>query len=82
MVTRTGLSYCTEKFQTLKPYFGTLKYLNTESVKLGRLHPLLQSGSGSVRENTRIPRNSLMTGTYILQSNRSRFSGSEISPIC
>ena len=29
---------------------GHLKYLNTECVKLSRLHPLLQSGSDSVSD--------------------------------
>ena len=48
VVTKTFFPYWTEKFQTLKPYFGTLKYSNTECAKLGSLHPLIQIGSGSV----------------------------------
>ncbi|KAH3796782.1 hypothetical protein DPMN_150353 [Dreissena polymorpha] len=56
--------------------------MNTEYTH-GKLHPVLQVGCLSALEVTRLPvRLRLLTGTYILQVNRSRFNQYAIDPVC
>lgn len=76
-------SYWSEKLQTLKSLYGSLIYMNSDFVRLGKLHPVLQNSSGSARENTRFPvKLKIITGSYILQTNRAKFNGNEISSTC
>ena len=62
---------------------SSLKYLNPESVKVGKVHQIYSS----VRSNTLDVRRAevkarLLTGTYTLQSNRAKFNQYKVSPTC
>ena len=60
-----------------------LKYLNIDACGIGRVHNSWSSISNSVRDVRRTYiKVKMLTGTYVLQSNRSKFNKSEVSPIC
>lgn len=83
LVNRAVLSFWTEKIHSLKSLYGTLKYLNCENSRLGKMHPLLQIACQSAHEITRIPvKMKILTGTYILQTNRARFNAGSVKPLC
>ena len=62
---------------------SSLKYLNPDSVKVGKVHPVF----ATVRNNTYDTRRAevkvrLLTGTYTLQSNMAKFNQFNVSPTC
>ncbi|KAH3831757.1 hypothetical protein DPMN_105027 [Dreissena polymorpha] len=60
-----------------------LRHLNLQHVAIERPHPLLQIPSkSSCDANRALVKLKLMTGTYTLQSTRSRFNKSEVDPTC
>ena len=62
--------------------YSSLRYLHVEDYQPGKRHPSIQYVNGmrdALRVNTKMK---LVTGTYILQSNRSAFNQNELSPLC
>ena len=62
---------------------STLKYINPESLKVGRAHHVWSSVRNSVHDSRRAQLKSrLLTGTYTLQSNRAVFNQFAVDPTC
>ena len=62
--------------------YTSLKYLDS-NYNIGRIHPLLKSQSANIQDIRRIPtRLKIVTGTYILQTNRAVYSTHLISATC
>ena len=62
--------------------YTSLKYLDS-NYNIGRIHPLLKSQSANIQDIRRIPtRLKIVTGTYILQTNRAIYSKHLISATC
>ena len=60
----------------------TFKYLNTDTCGVGRVHNSWSSTSNSVRDVRRAHiKVKMLTGSYVWQSNRSKFNKYEVSPI-
>ena len=76
-------SYVEQQWREDMTSKSTLKYLNPESVKVGKIHPVF----AIVRHNTYDVKRAevkakLLTGTYILQSNRAKFNQFSVSSLC
>ena len=62
---------------------STLKYLNPEAVKVGKIHPVFATVRNNPYDVNRAKvKARLLTGTYTLQSNREKFNQFNVSPIC
>ena len=62
---------------------STLCYSNTELLKIGQTHSLWSSLDSTVADVRKgITKCRLITGTYMLQTSKSKFSRSSVSPIC
>ena len=62
---------------------SSLRYLNVNACDVGRVHNSWSSTSNSVRDVRRAHiKVRMLTGSYVLQTNRSKFNKSEVSPIC
>ena len=62
---------------------STLKYLNPEAVKVGKIHPVFATvRNNSYDINRAKVKARLLTGTYTLQSNRAKFNQFNVSPLC
>ncbi|MEW8548000.1 MAG: reverse transcriptase domain-containing protein [Candidatus Thiodiazotropha sp.] len=62
--------------------YSSLKYLS-KSFKIGKCHPAVKPHDLSIRDINRIPvMNKILTGTYILQTNRVKFNQNEVNPTC
>ena len=62
---------------------STLKYLNPEAVKVGKIHPVFATvRNNSYDVNRAKVKARLLTGTYTLQSNRAKFNQFNVSPLC
>ena len=60
----------------------SLRYMNLQ-YNPGYIHPILQIPLSSARSITRIPTKlRILTGTYILQTNRVAFNQNEVDPTC
>ena len=74
--------YWVEKIKFESTLYPSLPFLSFSTYTCGRRHPLLQD----VRNQQEIPRIRLklkvVTGTYILQVNRSSFNQNRIDPTC
>ena len=65
------------------PYYGKLCFMNCELYTPGKIHPLLQLDTQSVKDNTRLPSKlKFLCGSYVLQANRHKFDKSEVDPAC
>jgi hypothetical protein len=63
--------------------YQNLQYLSYDKYIPGKIHPILKVNCNSSRDVNRIPTKlKLITGTYILQSNRAEFRRGEINKIC
>ena len=83
LVKRAVNEFWTDKLSTEAADKSTLCYLNTEPLKIGQTHSLwssLESRVSDVRKG--ITRCRMITGTYMLQSIKSRFSKSSIKSTC
>jgi hypothetical protein len=59
-------------------YYPGLKYLNSADYRSGNIHPLLKVKCSSSIEISRIPPTlKIITGTYILQTIRTKMYGDE-----
>ncbi|CAC5381930.1 ANPRA [Mytilus coruscus] len=62
--------------------YSTLRYLKCE-YDIGRIHPLLKTTSANITEIKKLSICSkLVTGTYILQSNKAEYSNYATNPMC
>lgn len=60
-----------------------LKYLNSQSVSIGNSHSCWSSVRHNVHDNKRVElKAKILTGSYILQANRSCFNDYEVDPTC
>ena len=61
----------------------SLKYVNPNSLKVGKNHPVWSSVRYNTMDNKKTQlKCKLLTGTYILQGNRAAFNQHEVNPIC
>ena len=62
---------------------SSLKYLNPEAVKIGKVHQMYAAVRNNIQDVRRAEiKARLLTGTYTLQSNRAKFNQYNVSPIC
>ncbi|MES9903995.1 MAG: reverse transcriptase family protein, partial [Sedimenticola sp.] len=62
---------------------STLLYCNTSSLKIGKTHPVWNTVTSSVADVKKgITKARLLTGTYVLQSNRAKFNKQEVDDTC
>ena len=62
--------------------YSSLKYLSKTYI-VGKCHPAVKPCLNSDRDIPRIPvKNKVLTGTYILQTNRVKFNQNEVNPVC
>ena len=74
--------YWTARLSHQSTLYSSFKYLHTEDYSYGQRHPVIQT-IGNAREIPRISTKlKLVTGTYILQSNRAAFNQNAIDPTC
>lgn len=72
----------TNKILHSAAYSKSLKYLSKVYTP-GKVHPILQTPVKSARSINRIPTHlRILTGTYILQTNRAAFNQNEVDPTC
>ena len=74
--------YWTARLSHQSTLYSSLKYLHTADYCYGQRNPVIQT-IGNAREIPRISTKlKLVTGTYILQSNRAAFNQNAIDPTC
>ena len=62
--------------------YSSLKFLSKRYI-VGQCHTAIKPLPHSTRDINRIPvKNKILTGTYILQTNRAKFNQNEINPVC
>ena len=75
-------SYWNNRLQSVVPLYPSLKWLTWTKKPNRTLHPLIMS-AGNLPEVPRIAVHlKIVTGTYILQSNRASFNQNEVDPTC
>ena len=75
--------YWTEHFQSEAREKSTLKYLNIDSLKIGSTHLVWSTLESTVSEvRMGITKWRMLTGTYLLQSNKHKFSKSNECATC
>ena len=75
--------FWTEHFQSEAREKSTLKYLNIDSLKIGSTHQVWSTLESTVSEvRMGITKCRMLTGTYLLQSNKHKFSKSNESATC
>ena len=63
--------------------YSSLRHLSVDNYKIGKVHPILRLGPYSGRAANRISvKAKLLTGTYILQTNRTVFNNTAVDPQC
>ena len=75
-------AYWMDQIKYRASLYSSLRYLHVEDYQPGKRHPSIQYVNGmrdALRVSTKVK---LVTGTYILQSNRSTFNQNELSPLC
>ncbi|MCG8048991.1 MAG: reverse transcriptase domain-containing protein [Candidatus Thiodiazotropha endolucinida] len=74
--------YWTDQIVSQSELYSSLKYLS-KSYIIGRCHPAVKPYARSNRDINRIPlKNKVITGTYLLQTNRAKFNQNEVNPTC
>ena len=62
---------------------STLKYLPVENLRIGSAHIVWRSLDPTVADVRKgITKARILTGTYLLQTNRHKFSGGTVDPVC
>ena len=75
-------SYWEDSIKSAAVLFMSLRFLNVDEFSCGKRHSLLKS-LGNIREVPRISTKlKLVTGTYILQTNRVAFNQNQVDPSC
>ena len=65
------------------PYYKSLQYLSCANLEKGKLHPILKINCKSKGDLHRLPiKLKLLTGAYILQSNRIKMYKNELNALC
>jgi histidyl-tRNA synthetase len=65
------------------PYYNGLRYLSCVNLEKGKLHPILKINCSSKGDLHRLPTKlKLLTGSYILQSNRIKMFKNESNILC
>ena len=65
------------------PYYKSRQYLSCENLEKGKLHPILKINCKSKGDLHRLPiKLKLLTGAYILQSNRIKIYKNELNTLC
>ena len=73
--------YWTNEICSLISLLKNLSYLNYKSNKPGKIHPLLKLSVESTRDMVLIPvKLKLISGSYVLQTNRNMFNENQVSP--
>lgn len=63
--------------------YKSLQFLTTNKCYAGKIHPLLQISCKSKRDVNRIPvKLKILTGTYILQTNRAKYKNYTVDSTC
>ena len=71
-------NYWQELITSMASYYSRLKYLNSADYRPGNIHPLLKIKCSSSIEISRIPpKLKMLTGTYILQTIRTKMYADE-----
>ena len=71
-----------EKIRCRSELYSSLRYLS-KTFTVGKCHPAVKPYCLSKRDIYRIPvKNKILTGTYILQTNRVKFNQNEVNPTC
>ena len=74
--------YWIDRHQAVIPLYPSLKWLEFNPGQPLKRHPLIES-SGCIRDISRIAVHlKIVTGTYILQTNRVAFNQNEVDPTC
>ncbi|VDI25646.1 Hypothetical predicted protein [Mytilus galloprovincialis] len=83
LIKNAVMKYWSIKTVQISELYLGLKYLSSQNLIKGKLHPILQHKSQSALDNSRIPtRLRLITGTYVLQTKRIQFYRQETDPTC
>ena len=75
-------AYWMDQIKYRASLYSSLRYLHVEDYQPGKRHPSIRNVNDmrdALRVSTKVK---LVTGTYILQSNRSTFNQNELSPLC
>ena len=83
LVTTHVNEYWTDRIVACAELYSTLQHLSVADYRPGNLHPTAQTNTCCSREVTRTAvKLKILTGTYILQSNRAAFNKNEVDPTC
>ena len=83
VISKTLNCYWKKHFTDQRVIYKTLKYINLQEYKPGKLHTLLQLEPKSARDINRIPAKlKLLCGAYTLQSTRTTCNQATVNPIC
>ena len=75
--------YWQDEIINISNYYRFLTYLNPDIYTPRKIHPLLQIPIISSRESNRIAiKLKVMSGAYVLQSNRANFNKNKVDPTC
>ena len=82
-VTSVVNKYWQEEIVSPVPFYEKLCFINCDLYTPGKIHPILQFDTQSVKDNTRLPSKlKFLCGSYVLQTNRQKFNKAEIDPTC
>ncbi|CAG2222940.1 unnamed protein product [Mytilus edulis] len=75
--------YWKEYYTDISKLYRNISYLNVDEYHPGKQHPLIYIKTSSSRDINRLPvKLKLVSGTYILQENRSRFNQNNVEATC
>ena len=81
-VNRAVCTYWAGRIQSIVPLYPSLKWLTFDVTEWPKRHSLLEF-SGDLREVPRIAMHlKIVTGTYILRTNRHSFDQNQVDPMC
>ena len=81
-VNRAVCTYWSGHIQSIVPLYPSLKSLTFDVIEWPKRHSLLEF-SGDLHEVPRIAVHlKIVTGTYILQTNRHSFNHNQVDPLC
>ena len=82
LITRKVHKYWIEQINRDVVMYTTLRYLNA-SYTIGKVHPILTTATACMKDISKLPvRLKILTGTYILQTNRAIFNKNKVDPQC
>lgn len=74
--------YWAGRLRSVTPLYPSLRWMSSVTAEWPSRHPLLES-TGNLREVPRIAVHlKIVTGTYILQTNRQSFNQNQVNPMC